>query len=44
VTHAEAIETVRRMLKDDPDLNLYLLAFDSPELEDAALEIANEQQ
>ena len=32
--------TVRKMLEADPDLNLYLLAFENPELEDEALALA----
>lgn len=43
MTHAEALATVERMLRDDPDLNLWLLAFENPDLEDAALEIANDE-
>jgi hypothetical protein len=42
MTHTEALEVVRKMLENEPDLNLYLLAFEQPELEDAALEIARE--
>ena len=35
-------ELVRSMMKVDPDLNLFLLAFEVPLLEDAALEVAQE--
>jgi hypothetical protein len=38
----EDIATVREMLRRDPDLNLYLLAFENPDLEPAALAIAHE--
>jgi hypothetical protein len=38
----ETNHVVDRMLKDDPDLNLYTLAFENPELEDAALRLAME--
>ena len=38
----ETNHVVDRMLKDDPDLNLYTLAFENPELEDAALRLARE--
>lgn len=33
---------VKMMMAIDPDLNLYLLAFERPDLEDAALKIASE--
>lgn len=36
-------ELVRKMKRADPDLNLYLLAYDCPELEEAALTVAREQ-
>lgn len=35
-------QVVKRMLEADPDLNLYLLAFENPELEEAALALASE--
>jgi hypothetical protein len=39
---AAAMAQVRRMMQADPDLNLYLLAFEVPDLEEAALAIARE--
>jgi hypothetical protein len=39
--HVLKLAYIREMLAADPDINLYLLAFDCPELEEAALEIAS---
>lgn len=39
---AGAMERVREIYRCDPDVNLYLLAFERPELEEAALALARE--
>jgi len=40
--HEQKVDLVRELLRRDPDMNLYLYAFECPEMEDAALQVANE--
>lgn len=38
----EGYDYIHKLLASDPELNLYLLAFENPNLEDAALCLAHE--